>query len=284
MNQQNENQKKVVRYYANPESRFGYNHYLWGSKHFGYYPNDGAEIEERQAQLLLQDKVAEQLKMKEGQVILDAGCGQGVVSTYLARKFHSHITGITLVPFEVSEAKILAKRLKVADITDYRLMDYSSTEFPDGHFDSIYTTETLSHSPNIDTTLKEFHRVLKPGGKFAFFEYTIAPDSDFSAWEGKMLNTVIEGAAMMGLKSFPHDRFSETIKKAGFEEVNEQNITEHIKPSFLRLHRHARKIYPLVRLFHLQKYFTNTTAGYEYYNMVEKGLLRYCIFTGKKPL
>lgn len=279
----NANQQKVVKYYTNPETKFGFDYVLWGSKHFGFYPTGKAEITEKEAQLLHQDLVAKNLGLKENQVVLDAGCGQGVVSTYLAKKYGSKIFGITLVPFEVKRAQERAKNLGVQGKIQYQVMDYSATNFPDNYFDAIYTTETLSHSPDIRETLKEFIRVLKPGGKIALFEYTLAPDEKFSEWEMRMLDVVIEGSAMMGLKDFRHDKFTGVIKSAGFENVNEQNITENIRLSFYRLHKLSRLPYKFVKLFGLQKFFINTTAGYEYYKMADNGLFRYCVFTGNKP-
>ncbi|PKL72590.1 hypothetical protein CVV26_01095 [Candidatus Kuenenbacteria bacterium HGW-Kuenenbacteria-1] len=49
---------------------------------------------------------------------------------------------------------------------------------------------------------------MKPGGKIALFEYTLAPNEKFSKLEMKMLDLVIEGSAMMGLKDFRHDQFT----------------------------------------------------------------------------
>jgi ubiquinone/menaquinone biosynthesis C-methylase UbiE len=279
----NTNQQKVVKYYTNPETKLGFDYVLWGSKHFGFYPTGKADITEKEAQILHQDLVAKNLALKENQIVLDAGCGQGVVSTYLAKKYGSKIFGITLVPFEVERAQERAKNLGVQGKAQYQVMDYSATSFPDNYFDAIYTTETLSHSPDIRKTLKEFFRILKPSGKIALFEYTLAPDKKFSEWERKMLNVVIEGSAMVGLKDFRHDQFTEVVKKAGFENVKEQNITENIRPSFYRLHKLSRFPYKFIKLLGLQKFFINTTAGYEYYKMADKGLFRYCIFTGNKP-
>jgi len=279
----NTNQQKVVKYYTNPETKLGFDYVLWGSKHFGFYPTGKADITEKEAQILHQDLVAKNLDLKETQTVLDAGCGQGVVSAYLAKKFGSKIFGITLVPFEVERAQERAKSLGVQEKTEYQVMDYSATNFPDNYFDAIYTTETLSHSPDIRKTLQEFFRVLKPGGKIALFEYTLAPDEKFSAWEKKMLDVVIEGSAMMGLKDFRHDQFTVVVKNAGFENVKEQNITENIRPSFYRLHKLSTLPYKFIKLLGLQKIFINTTAGYEYYKMADKGLFRYCIFTGNKP-
>jgi sterol 24-C-methyltransferase len=278
----NTNQQKVVKYYTNPETKLGFDYLLWGSKHFGFYPTAKADITEKEAQILLQDLVAKNLQLKEHQIVLDAGCGQGVISTYLAKKYGSKIFGITLVPFEVERAQERAKNLGVQDKTKYQVMDYSATNFPDNYFDAIYTTETLSHSPDIKKTLQEFLRVLKPGGKITLFEYTIAPDEEFSEWEKKMLDVVIEGSAMIGLKNFRHNQFTEVIKGVGFQNVKEQNITKNIRPSFYRLHKLSIWPYKFVKLFGLQRFFINITAGYEFYKMAEKGLFRYCIFTGNK--
>ncbi len=279
----NTNQQKVVKYYTNPETKLGFDYVLWGSKHFGFYPTGKADITEKKAQILHQDLVAKNLDLKENQIVLDAGCGQGVVSTYLAKKYGPKIFGITLVPFEVKKAQERAKKLGILGKTKYQVLDYSATNFPDNYFDAIYTTETLSHSPDIRKTLQEFFRILKPGGKIAFFEYTLAPDEKFSEWEKKMLDVVIEGSAMMGLKDFRHDQFTGVIKNAGFYNIREQNITQNILPSFYRLHKFSLLPYKFVKLFGLQKFFINMTAGYEYYKMADKGLFRYCIFTGNKP-
>lgn len=46
-------QQKVIDYYKHPETKLGFNFILWGSKHFGYYPNKQANISEKKAQALL---------------------------------------------------------------------------------------------------------------------------------------------------------------------------------------------------------------------------------------
>ncbi|MFA6198367.1 MAG: methyltransferase domain-containing protein [Patescibacteria group bacterium] len=279
----NTDQQKVVAYFSRPESRWGYDLILRGSKHFGYYPSGQADITESEAQVLMQELVAKNLDLKPGQAVLDAGCGQGVVSTYLAEKYHVNVIGITIVPFEITKSVQRAHKLGVGGNVEYQIMDYSATAFPDGHFDAIYTTETLSHSPDVAKTLREFYRILKPGGRIAFFEYAIAHDEQFTAWEKKNFDIVMEGSAMMGLKQFHYGQFTHLLRVAGIENAREESITNNVRPSFYRLHKLAVWPYRIVRLFRWQKHFVNITAGFEYYRMVEKGLLRYSIYTGNKP-
>ena len=161
-------------------------------------------------------------------------------------------------------------------------MDYSATGFPDNYFDSIYTSETLSHSPDILKTLGEFYRILKPGGTIALFEYTIAPDEQFTHDEKNWLDFNIEHAALFGLKSFRHDFFPALIRQTGFVEEKELNISAQVLPSVYRLHKIARFVYPLVQLFGA-KQFINTFAAYHWFTYIKNGLFRYCIFTARKP-
>lgn len=279
----NQDLQRVIDYFERPTTRWGFNRVLWGSKHHGYYPSGRADVTEREAQILLQEQVARSLGVTEDELILDAGCGQGVVSTYLAKEYRPRIAGITIVPFELGDARRRAEDEGVQDRVTYHLMDYSATAFSDDHFDAIYTTETLSHSPDVRATLDEFFRILKPGGRMALFEYTIAPDELFSARERRMLDLVVETSAMMSLKQFRHDQFPDVLERAGFTEVTEAEITKHMLPSLRRLRRFAMVPYQLARLLGLRGRLVNTTAACELYPMAARGLIRYCIFTARKP-
>ncbi|MBN2087269.1 methyltransferase domain-containing protein [Candidatus Peregrinibacteria bacterium] len=272
--------ERLNQYYK--KSEIGYDFALWGSKHFGFYPNN-KKISEKEAQILMQELVAKKLKLTSKDLVLDAGCGQGVVSTFLAKNYGCKIKGITVVPFEVKKANLLAEKLKVSDKVNYSIMDYSKTKFKNNHFDSIYTTETLSHTTDIKKTLKEFFRILKKGGKVAFFEYTLAEDMDFSKSEMKILEKVAKGSAMDRLKDFRHDKFQNVLSEAGFTNIKVENISENVVPSLARLRKFALiPYYFFVKPFGLQEKFPNASAAVELYNMARKGLIRYNIFTAIK--
>jgi ubiquinone/menaquinone biosynthesis C-methylase UbiE len=278
--EEKEHFERLNNYYE--KSKLGYDFALWGSKHFGFYPK-GKNVSEKEAQILMQELVAKKLKLTSKYLVLDAGCGQGVVSTFLAKKYGCKIEGITIVPFEVKKANLLAEKLKVSDKVNYSTMDYSNTTFSNNHFDCIYTTETLSHSIDIQKTLKEFFRIIKKGGRVAFFEYTLAEDKDFSKSEMKIMEKVAKGSAMDGLKDFRHDKFQNVLSRAGFTNIQVENITESVEPSLARLRKFAIIPYYLfVKPFGLQEKFPNVSAAVEFYKMVKKGLIRYVIFTAKR--
>ncbi|MCH7568124.1 MAG: methyltransferase domain-containing protein [Nanoarchaeota archaeon] len=272
--------ERLNKYYE--KSKLGYDIALWGAKHFGFYP-EGKNITEKEAQVLMQELVAKKLRLVSKDVVLDAGCGQGVVSVFLAKRNGCKIEGITIVPFEINKANLLAKKLNVSDKVNYSLMNYNKMKFNNSYFDCIYTTETLSHSIDVQKTLKEFFRVLKKGGRVAFFEYTLAEDKDFSKYEMKILNKITRGTATDRLKDFRHDKFQNILLKAGFTSVKVEDISQNTKPSLARLRKFAIVPYYLfVKPFGLQEKFPNASAAVEFYKMAEKGLIRYNIFTANK--
>ena len=183
----NKKVQRVVNYYKNLESRLGYTFLTWHTKHFGYYPSKIRDISERQAQFLMMDQMAAKLKLTKSDVVLDAGCGRGTTTCYLAKKYGSKFIGIDIVPFEIKIAQNLAKKLNLTKNTNFYLRDYSVTKFPNNYFDKIFTLETLVHSIDIIKTLKELFRILKSNGRLVLFEYSISPNNAFSDWERKMI-------------------------------------------------------------------------------------------------
>lgn len=286
---------KVINYYRIPESRWGYNLVLGGIKHFGFYPDNQEDIDEVRAQQIMQDLLAERLQLTQDTRVLDAGCGQGRVSLYLAAKYGCQIQGIDIVPFEVKKAQRLARQKGLADRVKFARMDYTDLQFPDGSFDALFSMETLVHAYDIEKVLAGFHRVLKPGGRFAHFEYSLAPDevlADYlDRYDEKRRREIehwhhwcIEKSGMHSFMRFRHGNFRQLLQKTGFEEVAEENITSNVIPSILNLTELARTPYKIIKFLHLQNFFVNTTVAAEWFPFVTEGdIFRYNIFTGRKP-
>lgn len=276
-------QKKTRDYYGSLESRLGYSLVMWDAKHFGYYPDKVANISEQKALELHQDLIAQKLGLKKDQIILDAGCGRGVTACYIANKYNANIVGVDLLDFEIAKARGRSVQMGLTDKTRFEVMDFSTLNFADEYFDGIYTSETLSHAPDVAQVLKEFYRALKPGGRLVLMEYTLAPDEEFSPKDTATLDFIIENSGMAGLKTFRHDQFPELLKLVGFKNVKEENITPNFRPSFDRLYSKSKWAYPLVKMLGLEKRFINASAPTLMKPIIDKGLFRYCIFTGMKP-
>lgn len=278
----NTNQKKVISYYKNLESRLGYTFLTWDTKHFGYYPSKKSDITEKQAQIEMIELLANKLGLKKTDRVLDAGCGRGTTSCYLAEKYKCSMTGIDIVDFELQMAKKRAGELNLKEKVNFYLKDYSNTQFPDNYFDKIFTLETLVHSSDFKKTLKELYRVLKHKGRLALFEYTVSPPKEWDKDDRKMLNVINTGSAMISLDKMFHKTFKNYIAEVGFKVIEDLNITDFVVPSMKRFYKYAKLPYLFIKFFNLQKYFINTTAGVEFYKMGLKGLVQYRVFIAEK--
>lgn len=273
---------RVQDYYETLESRLGYLLFLKGSQHFGYYPSGRNTITEDEAQKAHHDLLVKILRCTPKDCILDAGCGQGFIACDIAKRYNLHITGIDITPYIISRAQNRAKREGIEDKTDFRLIDYSHTDFPDNSFDRIYAVESLCHAKDLSKTLSELYRVLKPGGRIVNVEYIIQNKKYFSPYQWNIFEMVMEETASPSLYCYRRGMFASYLEKAGFSDIKMLDISENFKPSLYRLSRFARYPYKLIKALGLQRRFINTTVGVEFYQMAEQNLFGYAVYSARK--
>ncbi len=275
--------KKVQAYYNTKESRFGYSLLLKGTKHFGYYPKNKENISLVRAQRLMEDRLAQALNLPKDSFVLDAGCGEGKVASYLVQHCGLKIIGFDLVDWTITKANKTKRKLNLQDSLEFHVSDYTHLAIRDNTFDGIYTMETLVHSPNYRESLKEFYRVLKPNGHLALFEYSVIDRKTLPKKLQKEFDFIINETAMFSLPYFIHDRFPELLKEAGFRNIKVINITKRIMPMLKLFYILAFFPYCLfIKPFNLKKYFINATFSVEAYHYIKQGYARYNVITAVK--
>ncbi len=106
------------------------------------------------------------LPLKKGMKILDIACGAGKQCFY----FYKELGGdCEIVGGDVS-AELLEKAKHEAQNKEYeidfRTLDFNKAfDFEDDEFDLVSCCFAIYYAENIPFTIKEMHRVLKPGGK-----------------------------------------------------------------------------------------------------------------------
>lgn len=96
-----------------------------------------------------------------GKKLVEVGCGMGTDLLQFARG-GAHVTGVDLTPRSV---EISRQHLRVYDMLgDFSLADAENLPFDDSTFDVFYSNGVLHHTPDTARTIREAHRVLKPGG------------------------------------------------------------------------------------------------------------------------
>ena len=110
------------------------------------------------------EKILEYLRPCEGKHFLELGCGKGWFTQRLKD------CGARITAFDIQKEFVEVARKRVPDSRiDFLVADSEFLPFPRETFDASYGAVVLHHLP-METTLRELHRVLKPGAKIIFSE------------------------------------------------------------------------------------------------------------------
>jgi len=110
------------------------------------------------------DLMIERGRLKPGARVLEIGCGTGVITSYLQLS-GADITAIDLSP----DLLALAKDKGWPESVRFEIGNAEALDFEDASFDAVVGSSVLHHL-DIDRSLSEIRRVLKPGGAMAFSE------------------------------------------------------------------------------------------------------------------
>lgn len=134
-------------------------------------------------------------ELKAGMQVLDAGSGLGGPSRYVAQQKGCVVTGVDLTASFVAVARLLAERTGLTETVRYEVGNLLSLPFEDERFDVAYTQHVLMNIHDRAKVYSEFYRVLKPNGKFGFFDVLAADDKAMPLypvpWAEQVQNSVL---------------------------------------------------------------------------------------------
>jgi len=128
--------------------------------------NKGATtLKEAQEEKL--ETVARKLALKEGERVLDVGCGWGGFPLWAATRHGASVVGITLSPPQAEKARRRAEEAGVADRVEIRVMDYRDLPATGEKFDAIASIGMVEHvgAAQIEVYARTLAAMLEPGGR-----------------------------------------------------------------------------------------------------------------------
>ena len=169
--------------------------------------------------------------VKPGHQVLDLCCGTGDWTIQLAKNAGADITGL-----DFSENMLKVAREKTADIENITLVQGDATELPydNNAFDIITIGFGLRNLPDYEKAVKEFYRVLKPGGQLVILE-TSNPENalinyGFNIYFGKIMPFLGEKIAGSGQEyAWLYESTSNFLSKAELKSMMHTNGYINIK-------------------------------------------------------
>ena len=159
------------------------------------------------------------LKVKASSHVLEVGSGSGGSALFVARLLGCHITGLDINPHGVKKANELAQRQKLDALAQFHLADAARPlPFAENTFDAILSNDAMCHIPRRGEVLRDWFRVLKPGGFMLF--------TDAMVITGLLSNEEIETRSSIGSYFFlPPGENEKLIRESGFELVRTDDMT-----------------------------------------------------------
>ena len=150
-----------------------YSHWLDNSMSYSsaLFKDFGEELEVGQNRKY--QRLAKALKLKEGDQVLEIGCGWGGFAEIAAKEYKCNVVGITLSNEQAKFAQRRMQENQLSNLVDIRIEDYRDVQ---GSFDKIVSIEMFEavgeeHWRNYFETIKTR---LKPGGLAGIQSITIA--------------------------------------------------------------------------------------------------------------
>ncbi|MEW1721127.1 cyclopropane-fatty-acyl-phospholipid synthase family protein [Streptomyces sp. NPDC093109] len=186
------------------------------------YWDAGSGLEDAQRDKL--DLICRKLGIKEGDRLLDVGCGWGSMAMHAAREYGARVTGITL---SREQAAFARKRIAEEGLTDrieIRVQDYRDVR--DGPYDAISSIGMAEHVGSVQyrAYADDLYRLLKPGGRLLNHQIARRPEKDESGYH---VDPFIDSYVFPDGELAPLGRTLATLEEAGFEARDVESIREH---------------------------------------------------------
>ncbi|WP_031519423.1 SAM-dependent methyltransferase [Streptomyces sp. NRRL F-5123] len=186
------------------------------------WPDEDTTLEQAQSAKL--DLVCRKLGLREGQRLLDVGCGWGSMVMHAAAHYGVRATGVTL---SVEQAEFARKRVADAgldNLVEIRVQDYR--EVADGPYDAISSIGMAEHvgRERYLEYARILHGLLRPGGRLLNHQIARRPLRDEEAYH---VDEFIDRYVFPDGELAPVGATVSRLEEAGFEVRDVEALREH---------------------------------------------------------
>lgn len=176
------------------------------------------------AQLAKIDYILRKVRLRQGQRLLDVGCGWGALIMRAAQRFGATALGITLSRSQQNEGSARIAERGLSGRAEIELRDYR--ELPkDGSFDTVISVGMAEHvgRARLEEYFRSVYETLRPGG--LFLNHAISDQS-----EGRVPHKTDDFISRYVFPDGELEPISEVLaaaERVGFEVRDVENLREH---------------------------------------------------------
>lgn len=143
------------------------------------------------------------LEIRDGDKVLDLGCGAGGIAEYLSDTTGARVTGLDYAATAIESAtnRTSDKRDRLVFVQG----DMNALDFADNSFDKIISLDTIYWVADIDAALASIVRLLRTGGRLAIF-VSVTPEFEDGPGSLELDGTwIVKSLRKQGLKYDVYD-------------------------------------------------------------------------------
>lgn len=205
----------------------------------------------RSAAEAMVDLLADAADIREGDVVIDAGCGFGEQDQRIMRmRRPARISALNVTEVQLA----YARQHNAFPNVEYIRASATSLPFEDASIDKVMSLEAAFHFPTRADFLRDAFRVLRPGGRLAVIDL-IPLERD-----GRLLTGGLRGSIERWGHQVPNEnvyggkRYCEIVESMGFRNCVLTSIDKDVVPGFFEFVRKlladpvaSKRLHPMVR-------------------------------------
>lgn len=168
------------------------------------------------------------MNLKEGEKVLDVGCGIGGGDFYMAKKYAVTVHGLDLSANMISIA--MERQLKILEQGDrsaakvvFEITDATERQFRANFFNAIYSRDTMLHIQDKGALFSSFFAWTKPGGRLLISDYCCG-EADRNLWS----ETFSQYVEQRGYELHTVQEYGKLIEGAGYCDVEAIDVTDYL--------------------------------------------------------
>lgn len=162
------------------------------------------------------------LELAPGRTALEIACGSGGITCRMALETGAICVGVDINPRGIEAARRAAQEQRLFAQVSFQVVDAGGQlPFPDASFDAIFCNDSINHLPGRSDVLRDWHRVLRPGGRLLFTDPIVVT--------GQLSNEEIRARSAIGFFLFtPVGHNEDLLTRNGFLVHEVRDVTDAV--------------------------------------------------------